>query len=127
MFLDIVMTRYFTKMLSIKIVFFKVSLSKIYIFAVILLVSHIWPHSIHFSLLWPTQSENIQLKFLEFWKFKNTQTHVPESGHATVEDFIETVEFKRFLKITLSNIFSFLKWFLSLNAIKRNLICCFWV
>ena len=43
---------------------------------------------------------------------KNSKICVPESGNATVKHFIETVEFKRILKIKLSPIFWFLKVFL---------------
>ena len=36
--------------------------------------------------------------------YKNTQTRAPESSHDTIIPFIETLEFKRFLKVTLSHI-----------------------
>ena len=36
---------------------------------------------------------------------KNTQIRVPKSGHATVKYFTEILEFKMFLKVTLSHIF----------------------
>ena len=38
--------------------------------------------------------------------YKNTQARAStEPGHATVKYFTETVEFKRFLNITLSHVF----------------------
>ena len=36
--------------------------------------------------------------------YKNIQIRVPVPGHATVKNFTETVEFKKFLKIALSHI-----------------------
>ena len=51
--------------------------------------------------------------------YKNTQICDPEHGHATVKHFTEIVEFKRFVKVTLSHIF--LSESGSINMIKVNI------
>ena len=40
--------------------------------------------------------------------YKSTQIRIPESRHATVKYFTEIMEFKRFLKTTLSHILPYM-------------------
>ena len=59
--------------------------------------------------------------------YKNSKICVPESGNATVKHLIETVEFKRILKIKLSPIFWFLKVFLINRFFFYNIIDYNWM